>query len=346
MVPPALRLVSICLISFAGAECRRDDTTPTIVSSPEQALLDGLRLDDRGGSIRLRNDGDGMRCLWKQALIGAASAWCAASPMVLAAPATTVAPSPVAHTRLIDVGGRRVAFHVIPGRLPAVVFEAGGGLDGSAWDPVLGTIHRDTGAELITFDRAGFGDSDEDMRSVRLQHEVDDLKAGLSALGAKRDIVLVAHSFGGEVAFPFVNQNPGWVARAVLVDGTVPSFCTDEETARIVAMFPKDMERADKQGRTWNAFFMAFPAMQHGFHTMRWPNDVPATVIVSEHPPLATPAENAAWIQDHVDFANEAANRSVTTAKGSGHIIMTDRPDLVSQAVVAAVEQVRQAAQH
>ncbi|MGI4983133.1 MAG: alpha/beta fold hydrolase [Janthinobacterium lividum] len=260
--------------------------------------------------------------------------------------AAVIAPSPAAQTRLIDVGGRHVAFHVIPGRPPAVVFEAGGGMDGSAWTPVLGAIHRDTGAELITFDRAGFGDSDEDAGPVRLQNEVDDLKAGLSALGVRHDIVLVAHSFGGEVAFPFVNQNPGWVARAVLVDGTVPGFCTDEEMARMAASFPKDMERADKQGRTWNAFFAAFPTMQHGFHTMRWSDSVPATVIVSEHPPFATPAENAAWIQDHVDFAHAAANRSVVIAKESGHLIMVDRPNLVSQAVVAAVEQVRQTARH
>ena len=84
--------------------------------------------------------------------------------------------------------------------------------------------------------------------------------------------------------------------------------------------------------------------MQHGFHTMHWPDDVPATVIVSEHPPFGTPAENATWVQDHVDFAHAAPDRTLVIAKGSGHIIMSDRPDLVSQAVVAAVEQVRQAA--
>ena len=112
----------------------------------------------------------------QQTLIGATLAWCAASSLAMAAapatPAAAAAPVPAAQTRLIDVGGRRIAFHVVPGRPPAVVFEAGSGMDGSAWDPVLGAIHRDTGAELITFDRAGFGDSDEDPRPVQLQHEV------------------------------------------------------------------------------------------------------------------------------------------------------------------------------
>ena len=113
----------------------------------------------------------------------------------------------------------------------------------------------------------------------------------------------------------------------------------------MVATFPKDMERTDKQGRTWAAFFAAFPAMQHDFHAMRWPTSIPITVIVSEHPPFPTPADDALWTQDHVDFTHAAANRTMMIAKGSGHIVMSDRPDVVSQAVIAAVEQVRQTAQ-
>lgn len=281
-------------------------------------------------------------------LAGVALAWCVGGSAVAApeAAAGGGVAAPVAQTRMVDVGGRRVAFHVVAGRAPAVVFEAGGGMDGSAWAPVLGSIFAATGAELVTFDRAGFGDSDEDTRPVELQHEVDDLKAGLDALGVGRGVVLVAHSFGGEVAFPLVAQNPGLVARAVLVDGTLPAFCTDEEMARMTAGFPKDMERDDKEGRTMAGFFAAFPAMQHGFHAMRWPDGVPAAVIVSEHPPFETPAENAAWTQDHVDFAHAGADRSVVVAEGSGHIVMADRPDMVSQAVIEAVGQVRQAAGH
>ena len=284
----------------------------------------------------------------KRTVIMATLAWCAAVSLAAsaqpAAPrADVVAPPPAAQTRLIDVGGRHVAFHVTPGRPPAVVFEAGGGMDGSAWDPVLAAIYAETGAELITFDRAGFGDSDEDTRPVQLQHEVDDLKAGLAVLGTKPGIVLVAHSFGGEVATAFAAQNPGIIASAVLVDASIPSFFTDEVTSRMVTTFPKDLEQTDKQGRTMVAFFNAFPAMQHDFHTMHWPDDVPVTVIVSEHPPFMDPADNALWKQDHADFAHASANRGLIIAEGSGHIVMSDRPDLVAKAVVAAVNQVRQA---
>src|ERR1700712_1880434 len=134
--------------------------------------------------------------MWKQTLIAALVAGFIDSSLAAAASSATsaavAAPLPAANTRMIDVSGRRIAFHVIPGRQPAVVFEAGGGMDGTAWAPVLATIYADTGAELITFDRAGFGDSDEDTRPPTVQHEVDDLRTGLSALKANRNIVLVA----------------------------------------------------------------------------------------------------------------------------------------------------------
>ena len=214
-------------------------------------------------------------------------------------------------------------------------------MDSSAWSPILGSIHAATGAELITFDRAGFGGSDEDPRPVTLQHEVDDLKDGLTALGATHDLVFVGHSFGGEVGLSFAKQNPGWFAYAVLVDASIPSFFTDEETAKMVATFPKDMERTDKQGRTMAATFVAFPAMQHEFHSMRWPGGIPMTVIISEHPPFATADQRALWTKDHVDFTHEAPNRTVIIAKNSGHIIMADRPDLVAHAVIEAIDQVR-----
>ena len=264
------------------------------------------------------------------------------SPAAAAPQAPQTAQSPRSETRLIDVAGRHVAFHLRSGRPPAVIFEAGAGMDGSAWDAVIGTIQHATGATTITFDRAGFGDSDEDIRPMKLQHEVDDLKAGLSTLGATRNLVLVAHSFGGEVGLSFAIQNPGWIVRAVLVDASVPSFFTDEEVAKIAAGFPKDIEQNDKQGRAMAATFAAFPTMQHEFHAMHWPDTIPAIVIVSEHPPFATSDQQALWTKVHIDFAQAAANRSVIVAKNSGHIVMADRPDVVSEAVIEAINQVRQ----
>lgn len=251
------------------------------------------------------------------------------------------AAAPAFTTHLIDVGGRRVTFHVAPGRLPAVVFIAGGGEDGSSWNPVTAPIQRRTGAELITIDRAGFGESDEDTRPVRIENEVADVEAGLSALHVAQSFILVAHSYGGEVATSLVNRDPSRVAYAVLVDTSIPSFFTDEEITKFEAVLPKDMPTENKEERTQAALFKVYPTLLHQFHQMDWPRSIPTTVIVSEHPPLATQAENTSWTEEHRKFAQAAPNRSFVLAQRSGHIVMTDRPDVVTDAVVLAVDQVR-----
>ena len=204
-------------------------------------------------------------------------------------------------------------------------------------------IQRRTEAELITVDRAGFGDSDEDVRPVRIENEVVDLEAGLSALSVARDFVLVAHSYGGEVATSLVNKDPGRIARAVLVEASIPSFFTDEEIARFSSTLPKDLPATNKEERTQGALIRVFPTLLHQFHKMRWPHSIPTTVIVAEHPPLATSAENRLWIEAHREFAQAAPNRSFILAERSGHVVMNDRPDVVADAVVAAVEQVGRA---
>src|ERR1700704_17889 len=71
----------------------------------------------------------------------------------LAQPAT---PAP----NLIDVDGHKIAFHVTPGHGPIIVLDAGGGLDSSYWDAFVPELAKRTGSEIITYDRAGFGASD------------------------------------------------------------------------------------------------------------------------------------------------------------------------------------------
>ncbi len=67
-----------------------------------------------------------------------------------------------------------------------------------------------------------------------------------------------------------------------------------------------------------------FPAIQKELHAMRWPDDVFPTVIVSEHPPLVTPQQNARWIEAHEDLAWAADHRRFVLAKGSSRPVMID----------------------
>ena len=51
--------------------------------------------------------------------------------------------------------------------------------------------------------------------------------------------------------------------------------------------------------------------------------------------------DTALWIQAHKDFADKAPNRTLIFAKNSSHDIAQDRPELIVEATVKLVDQLR-----
>jgi pimeloyl-ACP methyl ester carboxylesterase len=131
--------------------------------------------------------------------------------------------------------GHRLAFYVTPGHQPAIALNAGGGEDHTQWSQIVPVLTRQTGDEIITYDRSGFGNSPAVPGPWTAQNAVSDLHAGLTQLGVTRNVILVSHSLAGEIAFRLVRLYPGLVAGAVLVDASLPEFYTPSEVARIVA---------------------------------------------------------------------------------------------------------------
>ena len=258
------------------------------------------------------------------------------------------APSPygtntASTVRMVVNGGHRLAFYVTPGRLPAVVLDSGGGNDASSWKNIVPALSRNTGSEIITYDRAGMGASDEVPGPWKVADAVSDLAAGLTALGVSHDVVLVSHSEAGEIATGFVNDHPGWVSGAVLVDASLPDFYTDAETARIVAANKDQIaalanQPSTKQTRQLIAVAQDYGPAHQAYHRLTWPQNIPATVIVSAKTPFDTsPADAQLWRDAQAAFAAKAGNRQLVTATGSSHDVPIDRPGVVIQAVDAMV---------
>ena len=68
----------------------------------------------------------------------------------------STAPATATATRhMITNHGHKLAFYVTPGHLPAIVLDSGGGQDASYWKNLVPTLARNTGSEIITYDRAG-----------------------------------------------------------------------------------------------------------------------------------------------------------------------------------------------
>jgi pimeloyl-ACP methyl ester carboxylesterase len=123
-----------------------------------------------------------------------------------------------------------------------------------------------------------------------------------------RNVVLVAHSQGGEVATYFVRDDLGLVSGAVLVDADLPRFFTDPEIARLVAATKPQVDAAKaapstRETRQLLATAAGFVPVQHACHQVSWPGTVPA--------------------------------------EGSSHEVPADRPDLVLTEVEKAVDAAR-----
>ena len=276
------------------------------------------------------------------AACGDASAPASSTSSASPAPSAPASDSPAsdspggAETHMVDAGaGRSLAFHVTPGGLPALVLDSGGGMDSSYWDDLVPQLAAATGSTIITYDRAGLGDSDGVPGAWDVQGAVNDLETGLRALGVTQDVVLVAHSQGGEVATYFTCANPQLVSGAVLVDANLPQLYTDETIERLVAVGTPQVEAAKedpstKQNRQLIATAENYAPMHRAYHQVTWPDDVPAAVIVSEKTPFdGLPEDAQRWRDAAAAFVAAGPDRTLVTAEGTSHDVPLDRPDIV-----------------
>jgi pimeloyl-ACP methyl ester carboxylesterase len=270
------------------------------------------------------------------------------SPSSTTATATSTPAQAEPQTRKVTNAEHELVFHVVDGKLPALVLDAGGGLSSSYWKDLAPRLAKATGSKVITYDRAGEGESDEVSGPWRVESAVSDLEAGLKELGVTKDVVLVSHSIAGEVATNFVIKNPGWVSGAVLVDANVPDFFTDEMLTAFepvieqqrTALLARD---STKKNRQLLAVMVDYAPAHRVFHKLSWPEDVPVTAIVaSETPFVDSPEAAKLWRDGQAHFAQAGPNRKLVVAENTSHEgIVTERPDIIANAVDDVLKAIR-----
>jgi len=260
------------------------------------------------------------------------------------APSTPPAPE----TRKVTNAEHELVFHVVDGKLPALVLDAGGGLSSSYWKDLAPRLAKATGSKVITYDRAGEGESDEVSGPWRVENAVSDLEAGLKALGVTKDVVLVSHSIAGEVATNFVTKNPGWVSGAVLVDANVPDFFTDEMLTAFAPVVEEQRtallaQESTKKNRQLLAVMVDYAAVHRVFHKLSWPQDVPVTAIVaSETPFVDSPEAAELWRAGQAHFAQAGPNRKHVVAENTSHEgIVTEHPEIIANAIDDVLKTIR-----
>jgi pimeloyl-ACP methyl ester carboxylesterase len=243
--------------------------------------------------------------------------------------------APAAGQHMITNNGHRLAFYLTPGHSPAIVLDSGGGEDHTQWKDIVPQLSKATGSQIITYDRAGLGNSDEVKGPWDGRAAASDLQAGLRELGATRNVVLVSHSQAGEVATYFARANPGVLSGEVLVDANVPQFFTDREIQRLVAVTTPQIEALKKQPSTKaNRQLIAtsenFGPTHRAYHKVSWPDSIPFTYIASEKTPFdGSPQDAQRWRDAAAAFVAAGPGRTLITARGSSHEVPQDKPQLV-----------------
>ncbi|WP_289036920.1 alpha/beta hydrolase [uncultured Zobellia sp.] len=220
-----------------------------------------------------------------------------------------------------------------------ILFEAGGGNDGSVWNNILEKIHKVTGTTLITYDRSGFGQSElnpnlENDSDFGIENGITELETGLSKLGFNDEIILVSHSYGGLYNLLFTRKHPKKVKTVILIDAVLSNFWSEELLT--IRDMHVDISAIPKPSGDYYMNFN-FNEIMRFVRNMQFPENTVVTNVFPENSSLGFPEPLAnRWKKLHEDLGNQKNNISNIIAKGSGHAVFQDNPALITNTIIKA----------
>ncbi|WP_432081145.1 alpha/beta fold hydrolase [Streptomyces sp. WAC 04229] len=218
---------------------------------------------------------------------------------------------------------------------PLVLLMAGGGegLDNMA--PLQKTVSRTN--RVCSYDRLGEGASDKPAPGT-LQ-TMDDtgrlLTKVLDRLAGDRPVVLAGHSLGGYIAARYTPHHTDRVKGLVLLDATIPHLTRDmNRTIPADATGIPAQVRAGalavNEGQNPEQFVIADGRVRSA-------GRIPVEILKHESQyaevPQYGPALERMWAKGQHEWRALSPHSHLTTAKGTGHYIHTDRPDLTLKAI-------------
>jgi pimeloyl-ACP methyl ester carboxylesterase len=218
---------------------------------------------------------------------------------------------------------------------PLVLLMPGGGEGLANMAPLQKTLGK--ADRVCSYDRLGEGGSDKPAPDTL--HTVNDagvlLTKLLDRLAGDRPVVLAGHSLGGYLAARYTPDHTDRVKGLVLLDATVPHLTRDMHRtvpadAGGTAAQLRDGAIAVNEGQNPERFVIADGPVHSA-------GDLPVEILRHESQyaevPDYGPALEKMWAEGQREWQRISTAAQLTTAKGSGHYIHTDRPDLALKAV-------------
>jgi pimeloyl-ACP methyl ester carboxylesterase len=259
----------------------------------------------------------------------------------------------------VHVHGRDVRYVCQGEGTPVVVIDQGQGLSIErgfersspiGWSRVFKEIQQST--RIVMHDRAGLGASDPAPGPRTSAEMVEDLRTVLTTARARPPYVLVGHSVGGFNVRLFAGRYPEEVAGVVLVDSSHP-----DQLTRIAAVLPPEtpdessslklLRRApDADLSTEVIDFRACADQARGIETIGFK---PLAVISQSPnafgprgiPPSVWEQIRMAWAALQQDLLGLSALGRHVVATHAGHQVQAEEPDLVVNAILGVVREVK-----
>jgi pimeloyl-ACP methyl ester carboxylesterase len=264
--------------------------------------------------------------------------------------------------QLIDIDSTSLQIHVEGEGTPAVVIETGLADEMGKLRPLQHRLAQVT--RVITYDRAGYGQSDPGPLPRNSGREVEELKRLLEKASVPGPYVLVGHSLGALNMQVFASRYPDIVAGVILMDPPPLSFIQGKEfsglremaegmTAEWQAMADSGAQSVDHGERKQYDFFRMIASEHREMFSesarlaaaVTTFGDLPLIVMASGKPNPAF-GEVAGrfqqyWVEQSRALSTKSTRGKFLLVEGASHHVYLDKPDLVAESVTSLVQEVR-----
>jgi len=270
--------------------------------------------------------------------------------------------SPPPTDQMISIGSHRLQIHLEGKGAPTVVIDAGITDQMDKLRPLQEQIAQVT--HVITYNRAGYGQSEPGPLPRHSGREAEELKVLLEKASVPGPYVLVGHSLGALNMQVFASQYPDEVAGMVLLDPPPLSFILGQEykglgvmarqiTAEWEAIAASAAESNEAQEKARSAFFRMIASEQREMFgesarlvgAISSFGDTPLVVLAAgePNPALGEVADEYQryWIEQSRTLAGKSTNGKFILVEGSSHYIYLDAPELVTESILSVVSEAR-----
>jgi pimeloyl-ACP methyl ester carboxylesterase len=234
---------------------------------------------------------------------------------------------------LVNIGGYYLRIESKGEGRPVVVMDAGLNQPRSTWGRVPAEVATFT--RVVTYDRAGLGESNPGTTPRTSQQIVKELHQLLKRAGISGPYVLVGHSFGGLNVRLYASHYPEEVIGMVLIDAS-----HEDEYSRLAAIMPpqeRETYLLHEGGENYERVNLLASAEQ--LRTAGPLKSMPLIVISAgqnEWAGLGTPKERVRTeLQSSLACLIPGATQTI--ARKSGHFVQQHEPELVVNAIRTVV---------